>query len=689
MFKPLLILFLLLRFLPACRGADGVVARGSGPVMSEEIASKIVRRAYQKELERNPDRAGMETYRPLIQSGERDEVWLRGVLRASDENKPRLQKMQRERRMRALGAISIYAAVWTAILTILWAFGDNLERMLLPAPGGRLSPFLKVILGFAAVVAVLQPASLLVPFDGVALTTFLVCGLAAIAVSLLHGRRVAAAVPARRPGRVRMAAFAILWVIVVVVGAAASARRQIEAYDTLLYHLSTVRWLNEFPTVPGLANLHIRLGTNSAWLLFSGLLDNGPMDGRTAWFLPGLMCVLFLLHLVYIVLFAGAEERKARILAALLLPFGLAQLVCLAPSLYFDLPAHNLLAVCLIELVRRLERPRAGREPCGLLMVSIPATLSFIIKPIGAPFLGVAGILTLSSYVRNLRAGNRGWRTHVLHLSPAVLLAGWMARNAVLSGWLLFPAAVLRMPVDWAVPEGPAAGGHNAAIQSVKGQLQVLTGYARKPGVDYATAIDAPLRSWFPDWFRSRSGSVELRLLLPLGLAGLLVGAAFNLRRRSGWSGVGLGLLVAANIAFWFHKSPDLRYGTGLFWMWFACGGMVLFSGLPDRAQWPSRAFALSLVAALVVGGPALKRVPEIWRQTPWQIGVSAPRPTVPHPVDNGRSAPFMVHVPVRGDQCGDAELPCTPYPRDTLLMRTPGDLRSGFRVAEALKETK
>lgn len=685
MMKPLLLLFLLLRLLPACHGADAVVVAESPPGYTEEIAAKIVRRAYQKELGRAPDRSGMETYRPLIQRGERDEAWLRGVLRASDENQPRLQKMQRERRLLALGAMCKYAAAWTGILAILWAFGDGIARTLLAGPRGRYSPFLKMILGFGAVVAVLQPVSLLAPLNGYAFSVFLVCGLMAVIASLLHCRR-------REPGgtvRVRSTGFALLASALVVVAAAASARKHVEAYDSLLYHLSTVNWINSFPAVPGLANLHIRLGTNSAWLLFAGLLDNGPLDRISAWFMPGLMCILFLLYLLHILLFTDGGERNVRILAALLLPFGLAQLVGLAPSLYFDLPAHNLLAVSLIELVRRLDQPRVAREPGGLLMVSIPATLSFIIKPIGAPFLALAALLTLWSYIRCLRAGTRDWRTHVLHLSPAVLLAGWMARNAILSGWLLFPADVLRLPVDWAVPEGPAAGGHNAAIQTVKGQLQILTGYARNPGMEYATAIDAPLRSWFPAWFRARSGSVELRLLLPLGLAGLLVGAAFKLRRRSGWSGVGIGLLVAANIAFWFHKSPDLRYGTGLFWIWFACGGMLLLSALPDRPPWPARAFALSLAAAAVVGGPALALIPDVMRQTPWIVGQAAPCPTVPYPVKNGQSPALILHVPVRSDQCGDAELPCTPYPRDSLLMREPGDMRSGFRVREPIKENE
>ena len=683
MIKALMILFLLFRFLPGSFGADTAVVQSPAPAYSPEHAAKIVRRAYQKELGRAPDRSGMANYHPLIESGERDEAWLRGVLRASDENKPRLEEMQREHRMRALGAMLKYTAVWGAILAILWAFGDGAGRMLLPAPRGRLTPFQKMVLGFAAVVAVLQPVSLLTPLNGIVLCAFLACGVLAIILSLLHRRRKAESVLAQRPGRVRLASFALLVLAMVVIAAAASARRNVEAYDSLLYHLSTVRWLNEYPTVPGLANLHIRLGTNSAWLLFAGLLDNGPLDGRTAWFMPGLMCLLFLFYLLHILFFAGAEEKKVRILAALLLPFGLVQLVSLAPSLYFDLPAHNLLAVCLIELVRRLDRPRPEREPGGLLMLSLPAALSFVIKPIGAPFLALAGILTLLGYIQCLRGGGRDWRNHTLPLFPAVILIGWMLRNAVLSGWLLFPAQGLRLPVDWAVPAEPVGSDHVEAIQTVKGQREIIQAFSRRPGQDYAKVVREPLGEWLPRWARERSLSLELRWLLPLGLFGLLVGALVRPGRHSAWPWLAAGLLIAGNLAFWLHNAPDLRYGTGLFWMWFAYGGTLALDAFPDRTAWRVAALTLELTAGLAIIHEHLRPLPEVVRHSPWIIGQAGALPTIPQSVANGQTPSLILHTPARGDQCGDAELPCTPYPRASLLMREPGELRSGFRVVE------
>ena len=49
-----------------------------------------------------------------------------------------------------------------------------------------------------------------------------------------------------------------------------------EYYDTGLYGAPAVRWIQTFPIVPGLANLHGRLGYNSSVFLCIAALGQGP-----------------------------------------------------------------------------------------------------------------------------------------------------------------------------------------------------------------------------------------------------------------------------------------------------------------------------------------------------------------------------------------------------------------------------
>src|SRR6185437_3030289 len=45
------------------------------------------------------------------------------------------------------------------------------------------------------------------------------------------------------------------------------------AYDTGLYHLQAIKWLEESTKVFGLANLHLRFGVNSTWFTDAAMLD--------------------------------------------------------------------------------------------------------------------------------------------------------------------------------------------------------------------------------------------------------------------------------------------------------------------------------------------------------------------------------------------------------------------------------
>jgi hypothetical protein len=51
-------------------------------------------------------------------------------------------------------------------------------------------------------------------------------------------------------------------------------------YDTGLYHLNTMRWINTFPIVPGLGNLHGRLAYNQSFFTYAAALNFYPLFGH-------------------------------------------------------------------------------------------------------------------------------------------------------------------------------------------------------------------------------------------------------------------------------------------------------------------------------------------------------------------------------------------------------------------------
>ncbi len=696
LFVRAIILFLL--------GAVSLDVAGATPLpvpLPRSEATAIVYRAYADILGREPDPGGMATYAELLAEGGRDETWLRETLRRSPERQQGIIRFRK-----AVTTTLTLAGIWAGLLLVFQAYGDVLARRVFgrcAMDQDRLDGFQKIWLGLGLVMTVLQFWSLIWPVDSTCLVLFLAGGLGAMADQWRAHRN---AVANHAGMRIRRWSFrdgsrwvACRWTLllvavvgVILVASAGTARPHIQAYDTLLYHLNWVRWQNTFPVVPGLANLHIRLGTNSAWLLLASLLDNGPLDARSAWVMPGFASVLFCGYLLHRVLVATRKGICARLTALLLLPYAVARLFAVWPSLYSDDPAQFALAVCVVELIGLAERrfAKEGVKPVprdDLAVCAVCGYLAFVIKPIAAPTVALISAGLLYAVIGQMKRGLSAWRRVVVTLLPVLLPLGWMLRNAVLTGWLLFPAAVAPLPVDWAVPRDPAVQSHDAMMQSVRGQKDIIQAWARRRGaLRYHEAIRAPLRAWVPDWFAERRGSVELRWLLPMGGAGILVGLGLVYYRRRDCLAPAtvLSMLLAIQLTFWFLSAPDLRFGSGLFWIWMAWG-----LALPISLWWERPAFRC--LAGIVVAIPVLAFAwDNLMRsgghigKSPWWPGRAASLPVTSIVLANGQTPPLEVNVPVSGDRTGDSELPSTPYPSDHLLARVPGSIRHGFRVDDS-----
>jgi hypothetical protein len=264
----------------------------------------------------------------------------------------------------------------------------------------------------------------------------------------------------------------------------------------------------------------------------------------------------------------------------------------------------------------------------------------------------------------------------VLALSTLILLP-WCARGVILSGYPFFPAAVFGFPVDWKLPLS-AAKWYSTAIQS----------WGRNPD---ATIQDTRgldwLREWLPDALRNRT---SFQIPLGISVTGLVVVLAFRVRSklcpvyRSLW----LLLPSLAGTIFWFWASPDLRFGQFAIWTTAATLGSwgIVSATSGGRAVYARTAVALllvSLVWCLVSFG---------WQEPYRPLLAVKELPPYPKPglVVFHTLSGLAIYVPAQGGNCWDALLPCTPYPDETLRLRTPPSMRAGFASAasaEALQK--
>ena len=600
-------------------------------------------------------------------------------------------------------------ASWLVLFLGLCGAGALALSLLVRLTGGgapgRQDLFRLFWLGVGATIAAAQLWNLLAPLGAGALAAWLLAAAGGLAL-LLPRLRAPPGAPPGAPARRRPASRLAVWALLVAAGlfllylgaAGVATPRWSRAYDTDLYHFNVLRWMNEFAVVPGLGNLHSRLAHTSGFLVLAALVDNLWWDRATAWLLHGLFVSTASLQWLWMILTPPrGAGRRPRLFCLLTLPYLVRLQATIHPTLYYDEAALVVQLVLALEALHvlpwRWREPASGAErPATVLpdviVLALLGALGFSLKPMGAIGL-LFGALAAAAGVAGLRQRFRLPARRVAAaaaaagLLPLLLLAGHVARNLILTGWLAFPAPLGRIGVDWAMPREPADDTHAGLMQSVRGQYDVIKAWARKPGAaDYRQALDGGRTAWLPGWRVRQWRGIE-RHVFHLGLLFWLLHLAGLARSRADDGTVradtALLLLAGASLLFWFLSAPDMRFGRALFWIWTGVGGSLLFS----RPRLP--AAVAGLAAGLLAAGallsmsvPLTPRRPASWRG----VGRAVPRPTAAVTIRNGQVPPLVVRVPLKGDQCGDSPLPATPYPLPTLLLREPGRLQSGFRRA-------
>lgn len=384
-------------------------------------------------------------------------------------------------------------------------------------------------------------------------------------------------------------------------------------YDHGLYHLQAVIWNSLDRAIPGIGNLHVRLGFNSSvFILASGL--NIPSLG--GWSLSFLATALIEAMITAdIALSIRAEKRIVRIYSVIVL-------VCLflEPGwlLYASyLSSDPVVAMGVIYVVLLF---LDGRVPALFLIVPFLITVK----------LSAAPLLLLLDW---------NWHSLKKYRAAAVLgtlvLCVWVARGAVLSGYLLFPVAATRLPVAWAVP-----------AWLTKQTASWITSWARAPGKSLA---DTTGIGWIGSWFVRFARLEEVRAVTWMTCAGaILLVWKKNLRL------VDLRLLSALGLAclYWFIAAPNVRFGIGFL---FASSFLLLAYGVSGIEQFHLEAKNALITMTLLVAA----------------MGLSAPRsahsdwPRMERPSVRLVSTPSgnQIWTPVIGDQCW-AVIPCSPDPQ-------------------------
>ncbi|MCD8130028.1 MAG: hypothetical protein LUE16_01905 [Lachnospiraceae bacterium] len=317
-------------------------------------------------------------------------------------------------------------------------------------------------------------------------------------------------------------------------------------YDSDLYHAQSIRWIEEYGVVKGLGNLHLRYAYNSSVFCAAALYSMKFVFGQSMHTLSGYFA--FLLSISVLRIGKCVRRRKllwsdfARIAAA----YYMTRICDEVVSPASDYPAMRLVFLIVTAWLEQLESdekdeiaPYALLCVAGVYAVSVKVTVGLLLLLVIRP----AYLLIRQKRVMEI----------FLYIGMGVLiLAPWMTRTVLISGYLLYPYPALDLfDVDWKIPAYLAE--RDAAEIKVYGRNLYFVEY-----------VDTPLSEWFPQWLNAQQGAARLMILADIASVGLLIlGSAVCLIKRA-WRHLDSLLVmwaVSASYLLWQLSAPVVRYG--------------------------------------------------------------------------------------------------------------------------------
>ncbi|KOY86475.1 hypothetical protein AD998_10255 [bacterium 336/3] len=439
-------------------------------------------------------------------------------------------------------------------------------------------------------------------------------------------------------------------------------------YDEGLYYIQHVRWIQNYGFVPGLANLHLRLGFNSNWHNLATLFDY-PFLSKN--FFNDLNGFLFLIFGAYC--WTGIIQlfSKKYTLIALLKIFAFVSLIY--PNPYF-FSAHNgifintispdwasfiFVATTFILFIESYEKTNA-EYPFYLFLIVIFSTYCFSIKIANIAITGLVLYAVIWLWMKKM------YKLLLLLLAVAFIsIIPWLISNIILSGCILFPVSFLQIGVlDWAVPK----------------HIVESFAYETKTWAKTGGAIEVYNKLTFKEliiyWYHKQEA--WLKIFYPVIIMGFFILILFlcyelirlkNRFLRMYGSIIPILLSNILGIVFWFFTAPDFRFGAIY----------IIFIGILSISLFIQKIKNINYVKVIIVVVGIIYIIPALTLNDIWGIFSHVDFPTIP---STGIQLKENIYIPLQTDQCFDAKLPCTPdteLVKGRVLLRKENDLSKGF----------
>ena len=445
--------------------------------------------------------------------------------------------------------------IWVYTLVLIYLYGWGAARLvacLLRRDVGTQSPVpLLLAAGLCAVTTITGLLSLFIKIGLAANLLLLAGGILIVAGAGRSGGKLLVS-PFRthlKPLEGALIVLVFLTTLIFAIGSPANP-------DTGIYHAQAIRWIETYKAVPGLGNLHSRFAYNANWMVANALFSFTFLGLRSFHLTNSILFLIAMLSFLGGVRnLTGGDARPSDLVKTLLLPLAFLTVGSEVSSPGTDLPVALLTWIVLTGAMDLCEQ-KEGSDTAQTYLLFILSVFAVTIKLSGAPLLLVALYLWIRQLIQR-----RYRRAVILALTGMLILAPWLARNVIVSGYLVYPLPEVDLfLLDWKMPS-----------EIVLEDRVTTAAWARPrlPGQSVEDVLNMPLRQWAPIWYSyltpNRKAIISAAAIAPLIYALL----RFIVRRRVGWiTGTLQPYLWVYTVSYigllyWFLTAPAFRFGYG------------------------------------------------------------------------------------------------------------------------------
>lgn len=578
----------------------------------------------------------------------------------------------------------ILPAVWLLLAAACNSWGVWLCRLVGITIDGRTGFFARIWLGWCFSILVLAVYHLFLPINAYCSA---VLYLPAIVYFFFKNSKklIAEAKTVKKP----ILACLILLLLVV----AATAIQAPICFDTGLYHLNSIRWLNEHHIINGLGNLHTRLGFNQIYFLYAASLNFHPLLNDFAFHAAN----SFLFALLVVDLLLSGSCIDLLIMALLhLLPMPLYWVACPTPDL-----ASALLQLYIFRLVLLVVYYRPKNEQNFSIVMTIAITTAILIAlKLSNGFWALGLFAMIVIFCKNQGLKSSDWS--VMKKGCAfiiVFFAIWVIRGYIQTGYPLFPSAFGKIDFDWTL-----------SLDEARKASEDILVFARLDAYENASPL-LKNYGWMKPWFEKNIFNSKIYVtgdtvqdiltwlmllfcpctLFNFGISvftlsassififGIYLGYFWQKKQKASEIKylIALWLICAASLVFWFVMAPATRFSNAVSIMFFIVSCLLAKPVLPGFKI----NYRLKCAAMVVPIFIMLWQFMVLYSDGSFNLNGLQPchKASVKTMVtDNGLS----VLIPVDGTQTWDSAIPSTPEFRKGLALRTTR-LEDGFCIKD------